>query len=350
MSAKTEPEIAQEYAQTALNMAPVIILGSGASAAHGVPGMGPLAVHLASSVTPANWTAEEAQEWVRFQDRLTAHDDLETALTAVRLTERQTIFVAWRTRDLLLPADLAALSALLVDRRALPLARLLKHLFTSTHRTLHVVTPNYDRLAEYAADAAEAATFTGFGQGYLQTRARSPDQRLAIRGEQVRTLCVWKVHGSLDWYQDAQGQIVGVRTASETPTGFTPLMITPGVDKYRLTHGEPFRTILSCSDKALDEARAYFCVGYGFNDEHVQTKLIERCDRDSVPLVVITKVLTPTAKAFLSGGKCRRYLALEEAPGGARAFTHDNPAGFDMPGEAIWSLDKFLDMTIGVEA
>ena len=350
MAAKTQSEIAQEYAQVALNLAPVIILGSGASAAHGVPGMWPLAVHLASSITPTDWTSEEAQEWGRFQDRLNAHDDLETALTAVRLTDRQTIFVASRTRELLLPADLAALSALLKDRRALPFTRLLKHLFTSTHRTLHVVTPNYDRLAEYAADAAEAATFTGFGQGYLQTRARSPDQRLAIKGEQVRTLCVWKVHGSLDWFQDPQGQIVGVRAASDIPTGFTPLMITPGVDKYRLTHGEPFRTILSCSDKALDEARAYFCVGYGFNDEHVQTKLIERCDRDSVPLIVITKALTPTAKAFLRGGKCRRYLALEEGHGGARAFTHDYPAGFEIPGDEIWTLEKFLDMTIGAEA
>ncbi|MGY4408091.1 hypothetical protein [Bradyrhizobium sp. USDA 3315] len=72
-------------------------------------------------------------------------------------------------------------------------------------------------------------------------------------------------------------------------------MITPGIDKYRLTHSEPFRTI----------------VGYGFNDEHVQIKFIERCDRDSVPLVVLTKELTASAKAFLASGRCRRYLAIE---------------------------------------
>ncbi|WFU71330.1 hypothetical protein [Bradyrhizobium sp. CB2312] len=104
----------------------------------------------------------------------------------------------------------------------------------------------------------------------------------------------------------------------EVPAGYSPLMITPGIDKYRLTHGEPFRTILGCSDAALENARAYFCVGYGFNDEHLQTKLIERCDRDSVPLVVITKELTTSARTFLGGGRCRRYLAIEEGTMGAR--------------------------------
>lgn len=347
MAAKTASEIACEFAQATLNTAPVIILGSGASAAHGVPGMVPLAFHLGSSTTPIEWLPEEAAEWIKFKNRLDAHDDLETALAAVRLTERQTAFVAARTRALLLPADLEVMRRLLADRRALPLSRIFRHLFTSTHRTLHVVTPNYDRLAEYAADAAEVSTFTGFSHGYLQIRARSPDQRVHVRGEPTRTVCIWKVHGSLDWFQDRDKQIVGVRTEGGPPDDFTPLMITPGIDKYRLTHGEPFRTILGCCDKALEEARAYFCVGYGFNDEHVQTKLVERCDRDSVPLVVITKELTPTAKAFLRGGRCRRYLALEEKTDGARAFTNAAPGGFDIAGESIWRLDKFLDMTIG---
>jgi hypothetical protein len=348
MAVKTDFEVAREFAQGALNTTPVIILGSGASAAHGVPGMGPLAQHLEASMTPSVWASEETAEWDRFLAQLTAGDDLESALQAVRLTDRQTNFVAEQTRSFLLPSDLAVLTALLSDRRSLPLSRLFKHLSTSTHRTVHVVTPNYDRLAEYAADVAEYSTFTGFTQGHVQTRIRQEEPRgAAAKRDQPRTVCVWKVHGSLDWFQ-GRNQIVGIRSAGETPAGFTPLMITPGIDKYRLTYGEPFRSIFANADKALEEARAYFCVGYGFNDEHVQTKLIERCEHDAVPLLVITKELTPTAKAFLSSGRCRRYLTLEEGGGGARAYTHDQPAGFDIPGEPIWRLDKFLDMTIGV--
>jgi hypothetical protein len=346
MAAKSAGEIAQEFAQGALSATPVIILGSGASASHGIPSMVALATHLSELTLPSGWMLGEQGEWSKFLARLDAGDDLESALQAVRPTERQTYFIATETRRFLLPHDLSVLELLLADRHALPLSRLYHYLFDSTHKTIHVVTPNYDRLAEYAADAADFSTFTGFNYGYLQSRARNANTRICVNRLETRTVAVWKVHGSLDWFQDASNQIVGVRSAFEVPGSYVPLMITPGIDKYRLTHGEPFRTILSCSDGALEDARAYFCVGYGFNDEHVQTKLIERCDRDSVPLIVITKTLTLAAKTFLSSGRCRRYLAVEEGPLGARAYMHHVPGGFDLD-QPIWRLDHFLDGMTG---
>ena len=166
----------------------MIILGSGASAAHGVPSMGALAAHLTSAAPPAAWTAEENKEWNAFLAHLkAAGTDLESALQAVRPTERQTHFIASATREFLLPSDLAALSALLADRYHLPLSRLCRHHFDSTQTTLHVVMPNYDRLAEYAADAADVSTFTGFNYGYLQSRARDPRTRITIRGRETRS-------------------------------------------------------------------------------------------------------------------------------------------------------------------
>ena len=346
MAAKSPAEAAQEFAQAALSLAPVIILGSGASAAHGVPGMGPLATHLAKLVMPADWTGDEQTQWTKLVGHLAAGKDLEAALQAERTTDRQNQFIAASTREFLLPSDLVVLEKLLTDRRALPLSRLYRHLFDSTHQTIHVVTPNYDRLAEYAADAADFSTFTGFGYGYLQSRARHHDTRIFVNRQPTRTVVVSKVHGSLDWFQDAAGQILALRSALKVPAALTPLMVTPGIDKYRLTHGEPFRTILSSCDSALEQARAFFCIGYGFNDEHVQTKLVDRCDRDAIPLVVITKELTLSAKGFLGGGRCRRYLAIEEGPKGARAFTNDTPAGIDLD-RPIWRFDQFLDHVIG---
>lgn len=350
MAAKTPIESAILFAQSALSSTPVIILGSGASAAHGVPGMASLAKHLASLSPPVGWTIAENNEWNAFLANLANGDDLETALGAVRPTRRQNEFVAEATRTFLFPSDRDALGSLIADRRHLPLSRLYKHLFTSTHKTLHVVTPNYDRLAEYAADAVEFAVFTGFNHGHLQLRAKEADARLVTNGQQVRTVKVWKVHGSLDWFHDAADRIIALPQMEHTPAGFAPLMITPGVEKYRLAHGEPFRTIFTCSDTALEGARSYLCVGYGFNDEHLQTKLVERCDTDSVPLVVVTQGLTDMAKAFLKGGKCRRYLAIEAADPGSRFYTHEHPDGFDVPHWEAWQLSAFLDMTIGAQA
>ena len=347
MAAKTAAEIAQEFAQAALGRVPVIILGSGASAAHGIPGMTALATQLQSAATPPDWTIDEQDDWKRFLGRLTSGDDLETALQKVLPTSRQTRFIANETRAFLLPGDRAAFNTLIADRRSLPLSRLYRHLFNSTHETVHVVTPNYDRLAEYAADAVDVTTFVGFGHGYLRQRARA-DTRIMIGRIPARTVCVWKVHGSLDWFQDEAFQNIAIPAADGVPGGYAPLMITPGIDKYRLTHVEPFRTILGCCDAALEGARAYFCVGYGFNDEHLQSKLVERCDRDSIHLVIIAKELTRAAKAFLTGGRCKQFLAIEEGPGGGTAYMHDSPGGFPLD-QPVWQLDQFLDFT-GVSA
>ncbi|KAF0097328.1 MAG: hypothetical protein FD144_5220 [Rhodospirillaceae bacterium] len=347
MAIMSDLERAREFAQKALADVPVIILGSGASAAHGVPGMWPLGRYLKQLPVLADWTSDESHEWAAFCAHLDGGKDLEAALEAVRLSERQTNGVADATRTFLLPADLKAFDDLLKNRRAFPLTRLYQHLFQSIHKTLDVITPNYDRLAEYAADAGDFSHFTGFGYGHLQTRARDPGTRVHAGREAARTVCVWKVHGSLDWFRDEAGQIVGARACHTTPAGYSPVMVTPGIDKYRLTHGEPFRTIFSCSDIALERARAYLCVGYGFNDEHVQTKLVERCEVNGVPLVVVTKQLTPTAKAFLARGKCRKYLAFEESPTGTRAYSNINPDGIDLPHEELWRFDKFLDLMLG---
>jgi hypothetical protein len=314
--------------------------------------MWPLAAHLDALSIPADWETGEQDEWQAFTDNIGRGTDLEAALQAVRLTDRQTAYVAEATRTLLLPEDERVFLEVLLDRRALPLTRLFKHLFSSTHRTIDVITPNYDRLAEYAADAGEFAHHTGFSSGYLQSRPRSGAANpAAATGDFRRTVRVWKVHGSLDWFHDGHAQIVGVRVGRDTPPGFHPLMITPGIDKYRLTHTEPFRTIFSCSDAALENARSYFCVGYGFNDQHVQEKLVERCDAESVPIVVITKTLSDTARTFLTSGRCRKYLALEEnGVGGTRAYTHEVPDGTDLPGHPAWTLPAFLDLTLGIDA
>lgn len=346
---KSDFDVITEFAQQALALTPVIILGSGASAAHGLPSMWRLADHLRALSVPGDWNSDERSEWRRFIDALGSGADLERALQAVRPTDRQTAYIAEATRALLLPVDEAVFLQILADRRALPLTRLYRHLFSSVHASIDVVTPNYDRIAEYAADAGEYAHHTGFTSGYLQSRPKSSGRGAAV-AEASRVVRVWKVHGSLDWFQSSAGQVVGVRVGRETPPSFSPLMITPGIDKYRLARTEPFITIFSCADAALETARSYFCVGYGFNDPHVQAKLIERCASDSIPIVIITKALSDTAKAFLGGGRCRRYLAIEDDnAGGARAFTHDHPGGIGMPMSAAWSLPGFLDLALGTD-
>jgi hypothetical protein len=79
----------------------------------------------------------------------------------------------------------------------------------------------------------------------------------------------------------------------------------------------------------------------------LQTKLVERCESSSTPTVVVTKSLTPAAKAFLLSGRCRQFLAVEAYSAGTRMYTQNDLGGTELPGLTLWKLDSFLDIAIG---
>jgi len=193
---KTPLEIVHETAQVCVSKAPVLILGSGASAAHSIPGMPGLRDRLLATHPPAESSAEELNAWQQFISRLEAVD-LEFALSEVRLPESMTRHIVETTWDYIAPFDLRVFEALACDRSILPLTKLYHHIFKSTYAEINVVTPNYDRLAEYAADAGDLCHYTGFGYGHLRLRVKGCVPRIHYGKSQARTVKVWKVHGSL---------------------------------------------------------------------------------------------------------------------------------------------------------
>lgn len=343
--AKTPAETAHELAQECVARSPVLILGSGASAAYGIPGMPGLQDHLKEIARPDSWSGDEKSLWQKFLAQLEA-TDLETALTEVHLTNPLTRHVVEATWDFLVPYDRAVFIKAIEDRNLFPLTRLYKHLFQSTSSDIHVVTPNYDRIAEYAADVGGMCHFTGFSYGHLRHRTVDPVPRIYYGKSPARLINIWKVHGSFDWFRDRDGIVVSLPISESRPPALEPVIVTPGIEKYRITHGEPFLSVKTGADSALQSAGAYLCIGYGFNDSHVQTKLVERCRFDSVPLVVLTKSLSKAALEFLRSGKCRCYLALEEAGAGARMYSPDFPDGVEIKEKPFWRLDQFLTMVM----
>jgi len=338
-------ESVAEFAQECVSKLPVIILGSGASAAYGIPGMPQLKDQLLCITCPGTATPEEFAKWSEFQAKL-GTTDLESALDEVRLPESLTSLVVESTWDYLAPFDYQVFEKAIADHNLFPLTKLFLHLFNSTRNDIHVVTPNYDRLAEYAADAGKLAHYTGFHYGHIRTRAVNERPRIHIGTSPGRTVNIWKVHGSFDWFRDTAGVVVGLPVSNTRPTNVSPVIVTPGIEKYRLTHDEPFHSVKSEADRALQNADAYLCIGYGFNDTHLQTTLVERCRGNNVPLVLLTKTVSTTAKSFLESGKCGEYLAIEESASGCRIYSKDYPTGEDIDGESMWQLDEFLKVVI----
>ena len=221
------------------------------------------------------------------------------------------------------------------------LSDLLQGMFKSTHTVANIVTPNYDRVAEYASDLAGFIHATGFMPGIVRSREGGDHVSIRLGAHLARMVRIWKVHGSLDWFADAKGRVVSLPITERLPEGFEPLIVTPGVSKYERTHDEPFRSAIQGADRALEQAASFLCVGYGFRDRHIQPKILDRCRQKNIPIVMLARTLTEEAKRFLADGAGKSYMALERDGNGTRAYFPDCPDGTSVSQPDLWSLSDF---------
>lgn len=340
----TLPEPTYRFVQECLSSVPVIILGSGHSAAFGIPGMEKLTQYLRKEV-PKDIKDDDRPTWNKFVEAIKVFP-LEDALHKVPLGPFLTDLVIRKTWEYITPADRQLLAQVVENPSMLPLSQLYTYLFRSTHKRLSIVTTNYDRLAEYAVDVVNCAWTTGFGCGYVGYHRANQIIRIYRNQNEVRMVEIWKVHGSLDWFRAPDGSLFSLPSITSPQEGFTPVIVTPGIDKYRRTHEEPFRTIITGADRAIDSGNSFFCIGYGFNDEHIQPKLIEKCCRQDKSIVVLTKQLTNSAKKVLLDGRCKRFIAFEEVGNGTRLFTPDYQEGIVLEGLNLWSLGELLEKVL----
>ncbi|WP_415884741.1 SIR2 family protein [Neptuniibacter sp. QD37_6] len=330
-----------KQAQAHYAAGPVIILGSGASAAFGMPGMWELSQHLIKHVDITDAHSKDQEEWGRFCDLLNQEVDLETALHKVHLCEEITNAVVRATWDLLNPNDIEIFKKSIKNNDLFPLGTLLRSMFRSTRDVIDVITTNYDRLAEYACEQEGLHHFTGFTHGYRRILASEDHLR------SQRQVNIWKVHGSLDWYKSPGRTVCGLPNMLDMPDDYEPMIVTPGAEKYRITHGEPFRTAISRSDQAIVEANSYLCIGFGFNDQHIQEKLIEGCMQHKKPVTVITYALTDSAKEFLFGQGVVNFLAIERGEHDNQSIIHSSLASDPLiVEENFWSVAGYLGLIL----
>ena len=316
-----------------LENSPLIVLGSGASMPYELPSMGGLADEIKKSdtvISDPNYNAF-----------CTAVDNsgLEGAIDAVHLlpeTLREIRRVVWETVN--------EKDCLYFDQHPIDpptaLVELIRKVLAPTPNKVSIVTTNYDRLAEYAADGAGATTVTGY-EGSLIKKLELPSSLLKTRRTRARerVVDIWKVHGSLDWFQAPDGTSVALPLARTIPNNFQPLIIPPGKEKYSSTHDEPYRTIIAEADNAFVQAGAYLCVGYGFNDEHIQPKLLTQISKGK-PIVILARTMTPACKKHIVEAEVSKYLIFEFADS---THTKVYGKGWEEVYEGqYWLLDNFM--------
>lgn len=328
-----------KQAQSYYKLAPLVVLGSGASMAYGLPGMAELAGYIKDNVDPALIPSADTGSWSEFCGLLDTGTDLEAALHHVNLSEEATELIIQAVWDLINSKDEEIYRQSIGNNSMFPLGTMLSHMFKTSLSELDIVTTNYDCLAEYACDQEELYHYSGFSHGY--TRKLAEPHHISC----PRKVNIWKVHGSLDWFYSPQDETTSIPKSSFRPDDFRPQIVTPGVQKYRKTHLEPYRSIIGNADTAISKASSYLCVGFGFNDEHIQPKLLKKCQKDGASIIVITYALTAQAKALLFEGGISNYLAIERAGNDDQSRIYSSliqdPIIVD---ENRWSLEGFLEL------
>lgn len=329
-------------AQSCFQANPTIVLGSGASMPHGLPSMSDLATFLKTAIEPKG--EGETAAWTEVVSALDAGNHLEAALEGRNLPEALLLKIVQSTWKCVNEQDAKLFVSGPIARHAFPLGIMLDRLFQSTNVAIHVITTNYDRIIEYACNSAGILFSTGLTPGYLQKWESTDGVQYFRNGKPIRTVRIWKVHGSLDWFHAENERVVGLPTFNLPGAPYVPLIVTPGLNKYEKVAQDPFRSTINGADAALRGSTAFLCIGFGFRDQHIHPKIIERCRERNVPIVVLAKSLTNEAKSFLRDKAGQNYLGIEADGTGSRIYSSATPDGISLADQEIWSISGFLGL------
>jgi len=320
--------------QKYLEDSPLIVLGSGASIPYGLPSMGRLAKEICENDSSRTINDKGFDD---FCNLLNTDLDLESALDKSTLKEETRDLIREIVWEYINKCDLDFFEKGGFDSN-FAIAELFAKVIQPSPNKVSVVTTNYDRIAEYAADIIKATTVTGF-EGSLIRELDVPSQSTNIKRIKARerTVEIWKVHGSLDWFLSDDGQFRSYPLSTKIPPSHSPMIVLPGKGKYSKTYEDPYRTIITQADAAFSGAGSYLCIGYGFNDEHIQPRLLNEIKKGKA-IVILAKKRTGACKKNLDGVK--KYIIFESAEDGKTAV-HSNEGNEVYDGE-YWSLDEFI--------
>lgn len=319
---------------------PSILVGSGCSVPYGLPTMGKLADEIVSAL---NQKFETEPSWIEFVSQLTATQNLESALEAVSMKDSihdEIIRVVW---ECITRCDTSAFLSFLQNGQFPDISKIIAKCVQTATKT-NIITTNYDRLIEYSIDEAVGKCNSGFSGNYIKKFIGFDTSTTK------RAVNLYKVHGSIDWFKNNEyGSTISVDLKESSLFGhkFSPMIVTPGNRKYKETHNDPFRTVIAEADKAIRESSSYLCIGYGFNDEHIQPIIIDENRSKKKPVVIVTKGITQKMIDLFHANieyPCLIITENEQNGGSTVYFNKDDCKIYDQP---FWKMSEFVKLWVG---
>jgi hypothetical protein len=146
-----------------------------------------------------------------------------------------------------------------------------------------VYTTNYDFALEYVAEQSDIAIHDNFlqaGQRFLW----NPEIDFPLGDG----LTIVKLHGSVTWYSDSDGDIEKLNHYTDINTvgkNVERLVIAP--TRFKDIYAQHFFALYSHFLAALGVARVLVIAGHSLRDDYLRAAIVERCRRGNFSLVVI---------------------------------------------------------------
>ncbi|WP_109830331.1 SIR2 family protein [Reichenbachiella versicolor] len=343
-------ELYQEI-QDRLRKQLALIIGTGSSISVDFDfGMGALESHLKSvipMVVKGNKQAES--EWKLVLENLDRKVDFENSLNVVKSDFLLESIIAETGKHV---AKVSYKNISKISIGNIPIIALferLKHALSYTNPIIDIITPNYDLIIENALSHCQIDYNDGFYGGIqkkfdwgeseqLFNRIENNSKTGKIYPKVYPHIRLHKVHGSLNYFVKNENVYRNDSLSYfESIDDYERFIITPGETKHkRIVENRHFYLEM---DKAIDRARTYLFIGYGFNDIDIDKKICQNINQVSHRAVIVTKDLIGNAKTILdknpeiiaisdnyNGGATIRYKGTE--------LEHNKP---------IWQIDEFAN-------
>lgn len=314
-----------------------LVIGSGLSAAEGIPGMSALATYLSNSET--TMTITDTTLWDQIKALLDNGEGLEAALLKQPPSETLESWIAQKTCELMLPKEREVISSVLRGDCSLRLMEFLAKVLKPPNG-LPVLTTNYDRLIEVACEMAgfhvDTTAIGHYAGSFDHTRSCMGSCRGIIKRSRTTILdhfpraIILKPHGSFDWYRSGNdARRCGLELDVER------LIITPGLNKYRAGYNSPFDKHRDLANDYIKQASRLLVVGYGFNDDHLQTHLIKQI-QNGTPTLILNRSMNVKVEKLSKESPC--CICLSEPKAGAGVAVVTKGQNFEHQGQNLWDL------------
>ena len=338
MDLNTLKETIQNYFQENT----VTVVGSGLSLAEGIPGMRELAAYLMKEMPNSINDPSDLSLWSTISADLATGVGLEAVLlkhAPTRILEKS---IRTLTARLISSAEKTILEEILQGKRILRFSEYLNR-FNLRNDGITVITPNYDRLIEYACEYNKTRVDTLFIGKYFAHFNPNQSKYMFCNGmtkrnnKQIATFAprvtLYKPHGCLSWHM-IDGEPYSISNSSVEGC----LIITPGQNKYSQGYSAPFDIHRAKANEAIDNADRFIIIGYGFNDDHLETHLVRQIEQGKSALI-LTRSLSDNTERLVKRSK--NSIALySDKTNGTKLLSSSEQCLFT--GINLWDLHEML--------